>query len=191
MEEVAKYLNKRAPWISRQIKHFEKFQPLPPKRNYVSGETYYYLGRQYRLKIHKGNKPQVKLIGRFFQMELPDKNDNGKAKDLMLLWYKNHSKELFSRRIDIFMEYFQKLGARKPELKVRLMKSRWGSCSTKNIITLNTELVKAPLYCIDYVVVHELCHLLHPKHNNGFYKTLRRILPDWEQRKERLEKAML
>ena len=71
------------------------------------------------------------------------------------------------------------------------MKSRWGSCSTKNTITLNTELVKSPLYCIDYVVVHELCHILHQKHNNGFYKTLKRILPDWEQRKERLEKAIL
>lgn len=191
LDEVQIHLRKRASWIYRQIAHFEQYQPRTPERKYVSGETHYYLGRQYRLKIKTGRANEVKLIGRYFHVELPDKKNNGEVRRLMIAWHRIHAKILFAHRIELYRESFRVIKADEIQIIVRGMKKRWGSCSGKKTITLNTELVKAPLDCIDYVIVHEMCHLMYPKHDNGFFRMLRRILPDWERRKERLEKALL
>ena len=190
-EDVLHHLRKRTAWIVRQLDYFDQFHPLPAERRYVSGETHYYLGRQYRLRVRQGQKPQVKLVGRFFLMDIPGPPDSGRAKQLMLGWYTKHAGVLLQRRIDIYMERFLRLGGRVPETRFRRMKKRWGSCSAGGVILLNTELVKAPIHCIDYVIIHELCHLVHPHHDRGFYRLLRRILPDWEKRKERLEKVVM
>jgi predicted metal-dependent hydrolase len=186
-EQVLTHLKKRAGWIVRQLDYFDRFQPLQPERQYVSGETHYYLGRQYRLRIREGQKAQVKLVGRFFLMSLPDPSDSLKAKQLMLKWHRDHARVLLQRRIDLFLNRFLMLGAKEPEVRFRRMEKRWGSCSPTGVIMLNTQLAKAPIHCIDYVVIHELCHLVHPHHDRNFYRLLRRVLPDWEKRKKRLE----
>jgi len=184
-------LKKRSSWIARQIDYFERFQPLPTERKFVSGETHYYLGRQYRLRIRPGEINRVRLIGRFFEMELPDTSNREKARALMLDWYSAHAKDLLSRRLAQYVPTFERMGAVVPEVRYRRMKRRWGSCSGKGVIMLNTELVKAPTHCIDYVIIHELCHLLYPHHDRKFYHLLGRILPDWKKRKERLEKVVI
>jgi predicted metal-dependent hydrolase len=191
INDVRKGLNKRASWISKKIDYFDQFQPLPPKRQYINGETHYYLGQQYRLKINRGKTRRVKLIGVFFQMELPDPSDREKVKKTMQDWYSSHAKEILTEHLEKLLPKFTKLGVVKPEVRFRRMKRRWGSCSQKGVIMLNTELVKTPIHCINYVIVHELCHLKHLKHNKEFYNLLRQMLPDWEQRKKQLEKAVL
>lgn len=185
--EIEQRVAKKASWITRQIEYFERFHPLPPPRRYVSGETHIYLGRQYRLRIRPGMKARVRLTGHFFEMELPDPGDREKAERVMHRWYTSHAKALLSQRLDRFLPIFEGLGASLREVRYRRMKKRWGSCSSKGVILLNTELVKAPTHCIDYVIVHELCHLIHPRHDKKFYQLLERILPDWKKRKERLE----
>ncbi len=184
-------LEKRSSWIARQIDYFERFQPLPIERRFVSGETHYYLGRQYRLRIRPGKIARVRLAGRFFEMELPDTGNREKARTLMLDWYSAHARDLLSRRLTQYIPTFERMGAEVPEVRCRRMKKRWGSCSNGGVIMLNTELVKAPIHCIDYVILHELCHLLFPNHDRKFYQLLRLHLPDWEKRKERLEKAII
>ncbi len=191
LEDIHKHLKRRASWIVRQLDFFEQFQPLPTERQFVSGETHHYLGRQYRLRIRHGEKARVRLIGRFFEMELPDTDNRKKAKALMLDWYSTHAKDLMSRRLAQYWPIFERMGAIAPKVRYRRMKKRWGSCSSDGVIMLNTELVKAPIHCIDYVIIHELCHLLHPHHDRKFYHLLGRILPDWEKRKERLEKVVI
>lgn len=191
LEEIEKRLVKRVPWIARQIEYFERFHPLPPPHRYVSGETHVYLGRQYRLRIQHGVKPRVRLIGRFFEMELPDPKDSSKAEKVLQGWYTAHAKTLLPRRLTRFLPVFEGLGATLTEVRYRRMKRRWGSCSTKGTILLNTELIKAPIHCVDYVIVHELCHLLHPRHDKNFHRLLGRILPDWKERKERLEHVII
>lgn len=191
LEVIRQRLEKRASWIARQLDFFERFQPLPTERKFVSGETHYYLGRQYRLRIQPGEIARVRLIGRFFEMELPDTSNREKARALMLDWYSAHAKDLLSRRLAQYVPTFERMGAVVPEVRYRRMKKRWGSCSGKSVIMLNTELVKAPIHCIDYVIIHELCHLLYPHHDRKFYHLLGRILPDWEKRKERLEKVVI
>lgn len=192
-EDVLHYLQKRAAWIVRQLDYFDRFHPMQPERQYVGGETHYYLGRQYRLRIRplrQGQKSRVKLVGRFFLMDIPDPTDSQKAKRLLLKWYSQHAKVLLQRRLDHHLPRFRRLDAPEPRTRFRRMKKRWGSCSPDGVIVLNTELVKAPIHCIDYVIVHELCHLIHPHHDNLFYQLINRLLPDWRKRKERLEKVV-
>lgn len=187
--ELIKYrIRRRKAWVARQIRFFEQFHPLLPDKSYVSGETHYYLGRQYRLKVRKAESLQhVRLIGRFFNLYLIDPYDNQKAKQMMDQWYSEHAKDYFSIRIKKYLHHLSRFKPIEPTLRCRKMKTRWGSCSPKGVITINTSLVKRPAHCIDYVIVHELCHLIFPNHTSSFYKLLEGIIPDWEKRKKRLE----
>ena len=181
-------VRKRAGWINRQQNYFRVFLPQTPPRCYVSGETHRYLGRQYRLKIVRSNKSEVKLKGRFIWVYTPRKLDVAWVQKLMDGWYLAHSKERLARS---FAESSARLGARlanAPRMQLRRMTKRWGSWTRRGGVWLNPELVKAPASCIDYVVTHELCHVVHGHHGKKFYELLRRVMPDWEERKMRLER---
>ncbi len=186
---IQKRLSKRASWIARQVDFFTQYHPQQPPREYVSGETHYYLGRQYRLKIIEGQQPRVRLKGRYFLVETPSKSDREKVKNQMQNWFTDHARGLLRRRIQEHLPTFTRLGAKEPIVIYRRMKKRWGSCSKTGKIVLNTELVKAPLSGIDYVIFHELCHLLFPKHDVKFFRLLSSLMPDWENRKEILERT--
>jgi predicted metal-dependent hydrolase len=187
---VREKLKKKAGWISKQLNHFMQFHPLPTPRKYENSETHLFLGRQYRLRIRKAQKPEVKLIGAFFDMELPDPTNRKRAEKLILDWYKVHAKKVTRKRFLQYLPAVKKIGISDPEIRVRKMKRRWGSCSG-NKITFNTELVKTPIHCLDYVIVHEMCHLVYPNHSKEFYRLLRRIMPDFEKRKERLNRFII
>jgi len=190
-EQIKERLKKRGPWIARQLDYFEQYQPIMPPREYVGGETHYYLGRQYRLKLIQHAEQKVRLLGRFFEIYLPDTYNKQRVKSLLWQWYRDHLNKILDAFIKKHQKSFTKLGISKPDFHLRLMKKRWGSCSRKSTILFNPELVKAPGHCIEYVVVHELCHLVHPHHNPKFYNLLTYILPDWESRKKRLEKVQI
>jgi len=191
LEEVQAKLEKRAPWIIRQLEYFDQYHPILPERQYISGETHYYLGRQYRLKVMVGDKNEVKLIGRYFLLTTAQPEDQERKKQLMQDWYTRHANVLLQNRVSLYVDRVFDLGAKKPEIKFRRMNKRWGSCTPSGVITFNTELIKAPIHCIDYVVIHELCHLVHEGHNTKFYHLLDVLMPDWRKRKERLEKVIL
>lgn len=190
-EVVKKRIVKRARWIKKQIDYFRRFEPRTPDRCYVGGETHLFLGRQYRFKIRKHNKSEVKLKSGYFYVMTPAPNNTQKIRDMLFDWYKSRAISIFSRRLEICYEAAKKLDIGFPRLRVKRMSKRWGSCSKAGDIFLNTELVKAPIYCIDYVIMHELCHLKLHTHNNGYYRLLSKYMPDWEKRKERLEKVFL
>lgn len=185
--QVLEKLKKRAAWIIKQLNYFDQFRPRSPEPTYVSGESFYYLGRQYRLKVIQDATENVKLIGRYIRVQTSDKNDTVRVKALLDKWYKQHAETIFNRRLDICHESAKRYNINRPEFKLRSMKKRWGSCNISGGILLNTQLVRAPLRCIDYVIIHELCHLKYPAHSDKFFRLLTRLLPDWKERKERLE----
>jgi hypothetical protein len=191
MEEVRAKLEKRAPWMIQQLEYFDQYHPIMPDRQYISGETYYYLGRQYRLKVTAGSENAVKLIGKFFMLTTTQPENLERKQQILQDWYTRHAKVFIQNRSELFVDRLIELGARKPEIKYRRMNKRWGSCTPSGVITFNTELIKAPTHCIDYVVLHELCHLVHVGHNAKFYHLLDVLMPDWKKRKERLEKVIL
>lgn len=187
IEVVRQRVRRRAPWIIRQLDHFERFRPRPTPRQYLSGETFRYLGRQYRLKVAIGTEPSVKLLGRYLKVEVPNPKDSAEVCRHVEAWYRTHARPLFERRFDLCLAKLTRLKINRPPVVVRRMKSRWGSCSKAGRILLNSELVQAPVECIDYVIVHELCHLKIADHSPSFYRLLTNCMPDWQRRKERLE----
>lgn len=186
MRKIKEKVRKRAGWIVRQMDFFRSIDNPQTKREYVSGETHRYLGRQYRLKLVNGSGNDVKLKGRYFYISLKDKNDNQQAKQMLLKWYYEHATKKFKERLEVCHRLMMNEGIEFPQLELRKMKTRWGSCTTGNKILLNPELIKAPVHCIDYVIIHELCHLKVHNHSRAFYELKKKYLPDWEKRKFRL-----
>ncbi|MBE2257323.1 MAG: M48 family metallopeptidase [Rhodobacteraceae bacterium] len=182
-------VEKRAPWISKQLTNFQRYSPRTPARQYVSGETHLYLGRQYRLKISAGETASVKMSRGHLKVALPGEADAEHVKELLHRWYLEHARQVFSEVLDEFLPRFKAQQA--PRLIVRAMQSRWGSLSRAGTMTLNANLVRAPRVCIEYVVAHELCHVTHRDHNANFFRLLSGVMPDWEKRKQRLEMALL
>ncbi len=188
-EEVAKVVKRKAPWILKQLRFFEQFRPLTPPRQYRSGETHRYLGRQYRLNLLQGEK-SVRLAGGFIEVTLPDPVPEAVAQALNA-WYRQRARTNFQRILREVVPRFASYSLPVPQLKLRQMPTRWGSCTPAGVISLNPDLIKTASGCIEYVVVHELCHLVHRPHDRNFYDLLERILPDWQRRKQLLEGMMV
>ena len=188
LETVHQRVKRRARWVKKQLAYFDQFQPRTPPRQFVSGETHIFLGRQYRLKILEGSPQQIKLKGRYFWATCSD-GLSSQAERLMTAWYKKRAKIIFEKRLDICMRKFPQ--AQQPELVLKSFKKRWGGMSGDGKLTLNTDLVRAPLECIDYVIMHELCHIEHPHHGSEFWSLLSQKLPGWQKHKNRLELALV
>lgn len=192
LDDVLTRLNRRRSWIAKQRRYFETYQPLPVEKRYVPGETHLYLGRQYRLRVHQSDDTSVRLMGRFFEVSVPTPQQPRPIAEAMKKWYQTHAETIFQDRLRRCVQNATPLRfGLDVRLRVKPMKLRWGSCSKAGMITLNTDLVKMPLHCIDYVIVHELCHLRIHDHSPAFFKMLGQCMPDWQQRKERLESMVM
>lgn len=188
--EIEQRLKKRARWIQRQQAYFSQFEPRTLERRYIAGETHLYLGKQYRLKIQEGNSKSIKLKNGYFYIILQDLKNQNAVKVILDEWYVERAYVKFQESFDQFWSAFNNHHLVKPTLKIMAMKRRWGSLTSKGTLTLNRDLIRAPRECIDYVIVHELCHLIHQNHSPEFYSLLIKVLPDWEKRKHRLEMAL-
>lgn len=189
--EVKSRVDKRAGWIKRQMDFFRQFDPRTPKRRYVTGETHLYMGRRYRLKIGTGHEDGVKLLHAHFVITVRGKITADRVRNLMDRWYREKAKDRFEESVRRCWLPFAGLGLGKPRIRVRRMKRRWGSLSVNGLLTLNTDLIRAPRECIDYVVTHELSHLICPNHGRDFYRMLESVMPDWEKRKNSLEISLV
>lgn len=186
---VRDLVKKRAAWILKQQAKFSEYLPGQPKRKYVSGETHLYLGRQYRLKVMEGELEAVKLKGRYIYVTVTEKRTSERVKMLLDNWYRERAKNYFHQKLTQSFERFHRYEIEIPSIRLRRMPKRWGTCSAKGTIHLNPDLIKFPSSCVEYVIVHELCHLVEANHNRNFYQLLQRMMPDWENRKASLEKT--
>ncbi|CAN5747570.1 SprT family zinc-dependent metalloprotease [soil metagenome] len=185
-EKIHSKVEKRAAWIAKQLRYFSKGSKPTRKAEWVSGENIYYLGRQYRLKILKG-KDDVKLDGGFLKITINDKSNNKRIRALANKWYRDRAKECFAKQILKQDNILFKEKVKINKIQVRQLSKRWGSCTKQGNIILNVDLVKAPVQCIDYVIIHEICHLKHYNHGRKFFLLLEKHCPDWEKRKSKLE----
>lgn len=186
-EAVLLAVKKRGRWIHQQLREFRKQLEFTTPRQYISGESHYYLGKQYLLKVIEAPEQPVgvKLLRGKLEVSVRMKFAD-KVKDLLSEWYKARAKEVFAKRLDALLE--QALWVEKrPPLRILTMQTQWGSCSPKGRITLNPQLVKAPRECIDYVILHELCHIAEHNHSERFYRLMSQVMPKWEKTKESLD----
>lgn len=166
---IEKKVTKRARWILRQLNYFKQFNPKTPERCYVTGETHLYLGKQYRLKLVEGSENSVKLSRGFFHVTCRSEPTPDTARKFLNQWYLEKAQLQFTKSMDCCWQKFDGLGINKPGLSIKRMQKRWGSLSEKGTVTLNTDLIRASKECIDYVIMHELCHLKYYDHSTAFY----------------------
>lgn len=187
LTQVNEKVKKRAPWILKQQSFFLSYYPKTPPRKFVSGESHLYLGRQYRLRVLTGVNG-IKLAGGFMVLTCPDKS---KAKQVLKAWYLKQAKIKFELLARKWILRFKKYDVEPQSLVIREMPTRWGSCTPQNKIILNPELIKAPTGCIEYVIVHELCHLVYRNHTAKFMALQNKELPAWQKWKDKLEKVLM
>jgi len=184
-EHIKFIIEKRAKWIAQKRAFFASFKT--PEKEYVSGEDFKYLGRSYRLKVVQSKEERVKLQCGYLELFVKDKSDLERKRNLIYEWYNEKAMLYF---FNILQEFNKIVKQDIKSVKIRQMKTRWGSCNPyKSYINLNIELIKKPKACIEYVVFHELVHLLYPDHSKKFYDYLTLYVPDWQKRKEILERT--
>jgi len=184
IERVKEKVRKKAAWIIKQQSFFLTFHPRTPDKKYVSGETHLYLGRQYRLKVTEAKSNSVHFRGSYFEVQSKHKSN---AKSLLQQWYRERAKIKFAEVAEPWIQRFEKYNVKPAAIYLQEMPKRWGSCTPKGKIILNPELIKAPKPCIEYVVIHELCHLVYPNHTPSFIQLQEKVMPDWQKWKMKLD----
>jgi predicted metal-dependent hydrolase len=160
---------------------------MVPASRFANGKSHCDFGRQSRLRISQGDLGSVKLVDRFFEITTPDKRSSAAAEKLLESWYRQHAQLFFETRLQHCLTSPGFRGLSPPSWSIRLMKRRWGSCTKEGRILLNLQLIQTSPSCIDYVITHELCHLIEHNHTAAFYHLLDRAMPDWRKRKKKLE----
>lgn len=162
------------------------------EKRYLSGESFYLLGRQLRLMVKKSNENHIDDDGVYLTLYCKNPDDFSLKERLIKKFFIEQCFECFSFLLKKNYPLFQKYGVSFPSLKIRIMNSRWGSCiPSKNQITLNTKLIHFSERCIEYVVIHEFCHFRHPNHSKDFYTLMTVLMPDWKERKWELDNTVL
>jgi len=186
--QIRSHVESKAAWILRHLERFRALREAAPQPlAYLSGETHAYLGCGYLLEARQAERNAVRLEEGCLVVTTVFPPSPDKVKKLLDAWYLGQARELFLRLIREQLPGLDALGVPRPaRMKIRAMTTRWGTCSHSGTITLNRHLVRAPLECVEYVVVHELCHLRHLGHDKRFYGLLASILPDWKARRKLL-----
>lgn len=184
--DIEHFLIKKWLWLKKQIRELERYKKPKFKKEYISGESFYYLGRQYMLSVEKGEDGIVKVLpGRIVlntKMSLANSEHN---KSIYEKWYIDRCNIVFKKELLLAVKKYG-VGF-VPRLKIREMKGRWGSYQQNGIINLNPKLLQTSKTMIGYVIAHELCHIEYKDHNTKFYELLESRVPGWETIKDELE----
>lgn len=178
-KRIEELIRKKTPWIQQKLHLQASIKPVKPKE-YVSGEAFSYLGKNYRLKLIEGDSEGVKLKGGRFLVEV-EKSLSGTARTAyvqaqLAQWYQQHAEQLLQGKVERFAPL---LGVSPNCIKVKYYKSRWGSCTAEGNITFNWRIIMAPHVIVDYVVVHELAHLKHHDHSSSFWQSVKSVFPEY------------
>lgn len=185
-EEIMQKVKSRANWIIKEIYYFKHMHYEPIAREYVNGESFMYLGRSYSLQIIQDSsirKPEVKLFRGKFYVTAKDKNEEN-IKKAMEDWYRKKSLEAITDRVRYYQRFFN---VTPTAIKIKEQKKRWGSCTAKNELLFNWRSVMAKSNALDYIIVHEMCHMHHKNHSKEFWKLIASVLPDYNVGKEWLK----
>jgi predicted metal-dependent hydrolase len=190
VDAIRERVKRKGAWIFRELDRILARAAATPERRLVSGETHLLLGRQYRLSIEKSDNAHVRIEGSRLNILARRVDDPAHCRRLLTAFYALTARAVFRERLDAVIPPFARKGLDTPKLLVREMSKRWGSYTPKGRIVLNVDLVRASPILIDYVICHELAHAFHPNHGEEWRDLLKAVMPDWEQRKRRLEQLL-
>jgi predicted metal-dependent hydrolase len=185
LDKIKEIIIKRGSWLLEQ-QRLAGFNPVPqPSKTLVSGESFYFLGRHYRLKIFESNYDAVEILDDKLILNCTFPEDTDLKRSLLLKWYLSKATNILTERFRFLVQTFEQETV---EVAVKKLTKRWGEFHpSKNQVVLNAELVVAPMECIDYVIIHELSHAVILNHGPDFYNLLTRRLPRWKDLKNELE----
>ncbi len=189
--KIDDFLKRKWVWLEKQLAYFETVKQSSQKKDFVSGESFYYLGRQYQLIVKRGASTGVKLKHGKLELITNQGVQNSKAnKTILNNWFKGRAQKVFQERLE---EVYKRFGytEKLPTVQIKKMAKRWGSFLGKERIVLHPHLIRSSKDCIDYVISHELCHFRYKNHNAAFYRLLADKCPTWTSVKEKLEKKYL
>ena len=184
-QEIDDLIANKSNWI-RQKLILQQSVPVSTPKQFVSGESFTYLGRNYRLKVLTGDLQPVKLKQGYLQVTVPveQKSDQALIRKLLQDWYLDRASEKLEQKT---VKYAQQIGVQPSKIRVREYKSRWGSCSVRGEVSYNWRIIISPNPVVDYVVVHELCHLIHHNHSKQYWNQVRSIVPDYQSKRDWLK----
>jgi predicted metal-dependent hydrolase len=188
MKSIETYVNKKSDWIRKHLKGFSESKRIRNGKRYIDGECHMLLGREYLLNITSSLKPFVSQHDNIIEVGLDRTDDCERVKSYLERWYQLKASEFISRKLNDILTRHKDYGFSPTKLSVKPLKSRWGSCTSKQRITVNADLVKLDEIFTEYVIIHELCHLRHHNHGAQFYKLLSELFPDWKRTRAELRK---
>ncbi len=190
LDEIREIAREHGRWISRRLAQLSELGTYYVSPAFKPGELHHYLGSYYPLLLRRHiGEPIVELTDT--SLVIKSRDHSGDAiKAAVNNWYGARADELLGERMDGFVETLAWLNGEAPTWRHRFMRSQWGSCSSTRRISLNTHLMKIPVELIDYVVLHELCHLKHLNHGKRFYSLMDHHMPNWQARREALNRWM-
>lgn len=188
---ITKLVDAKASWI---VKHTEKFKnniQRKPERFFTDGEKHLYRGLESALRVQKTSKPYCRFVDHTIEIGIACPEEARAVKHILYQGYRLEANRIFPETLRRILQEKESYGFRVSELKIRTMKSRWGSCSSRGVITLNTELIRLPEVYLEYVIMHELCHLKHHNHGTRFYELLSELSPGWQELRKELKRISL
>lgn len=172
-------------WIKKHLENYKKATKINSKRIYIDGESVLFRGKEYPVRITEGKTNSIRLSENNIEVGLKDISESSMAGSMLEKWYKRNAEEFFRKKFKEILIRFDN-NFKPAELSVRTLKRRWGSCTSKGKITLSSELIKLDDIYLEYVILHELCHLVHHDHGKEFYNLLTKVFPDWKRRRSEL-----
>ena len=186
---IDKFVVSHQDTVMKTLRKYEEIRAniLPPLE-YVSGEKVRYLGETLHLLVEASPVEGVDKIGQFLFLRVRNTGDFHRKEKVMEKWFSKMQVEVFLEICKEIYPLFKPYGVKYPLVKIRKMKSRWGSCQPqKGIITLNAKMIVAPREAIEYVILHEFAHFVHPNHSKDFYGCVEQFMPDWKERRALLQ----
>ena len=195
VDEISEIVRKRAQWIIEKQKFVRNHSQLNSVKEFVSGEAFPYLGKQYRLKVKKvalEKEASCKFVNGRLLVQIDRQLDGKRVKDIvrkaLIKWYLERAHEKIPARVRL---YAQQMGAWPERVEIKNYKRQWGSCSHNGFVRFNWKIITAPVTILDYVIVHELCHLIYPNHSAQFWEKLQTIIPNYKNRRNKLKEHSL
>lgn len=191
---VKDFVKRKSDWIRKQQVFYDTFKEQKENLTFEDGETLYLLGKQYRMKIIEDKENGIEIKNNYFEIFVKEKYIMNKKyiKTVYEKWIKKYAYDIFTELVAKYQGNLIRHNITMPSIEIRPMKTRWGSCIfDKNKIILNLNLIKTPICCIEYVILHELSHFKYQNHNKYFYNFITIFMPDWKKRKQLLDEEFM
>lgn len=185
---ITRLIHEKSSWIVKHRDNYRNQNNISKTRSYTNGVSHLFRGREYIMKIENSKKSYIRFNEETIEMGLGKPEDQDAVKKLLYKGYLSEAKLLFPELLRTTLEKLNHQNFKPSGLIIRTMKRRWGSCSFRGVITLSTELIKLPDIYIEYVIIHELCHLKHHNHGAKYYELLSELFPDWKSVRKELRK---